>query len=265
MAVGTDTSAASVSSRRWVLIDARKLPIERSDARATADEARRRSSGSHGLPNSSQRMAGRIAVITARCGRTSPQRASMYVLDSSAARTMWLNGTGSPYAVCVCPSAVVETNTRPAIREANSSGRRWAYSMMVIPPSEWPTSTTGPSPAVSRTTAARSSPSWASVASRRRIAQERPCPRASYATTRAGIPIAAGRSTTWRRQMRRSSVQPCRRMTVTAGERSPWDSPYASPCSRTPPSRRSSISDTDCGCAPIAVTPPVAVIPPVYW
>jgi hypothetical protein len=54
-----------------------------------------------------------------------------------------------------------------------------------IPPSEWLTSTTGRSPAWSRTTARRSSPNWPTVDRRGCAHPLRPCPRWSNSTSRA--------------------------------------------------------------------------------
>ena len=60
----------------------------------------------------------------------------------------------SPAEVCSRPT--------PTTRVPNSSGRLAASRMIVIPPMEWPISTTGPGPATSSSTCSRSAASWSS-------------------------------------------------------------------------------------------------------
>ena len=108
-------------------------PIE---ARATADEVSRRSSGEQVSPNSSQRSDGRSARSRCRCSRQEPQRARTQAPLVSASRTSRVIRGESPYTVWVWPSAVVATKTRPATRAVNSAGRLSAYSMIVMPPRE---------------------------------------------------------------------------------------------------------------------------------
>ena len=56
--------------------------------------------------------------------------------------------------------------------------------IVVIPPIEWPTSTSGPSGATAEITEARSSPSWAIEYDEGSPRPDRPWPRWSHTTTR---------------------------------------------------------------------------------
>ena len=85
-AAGRWARAARVSSRCWAPIEARNPPIERSEARATAEVTRRMSVGSQRSPKSIQRMLGRSARSSARGGRQDPQRASTPAPVVSASR-----------------------------------------------------------------------------------------------------------------------------------------------------------------------------------
>ena len=59
---------------------------------------------------------------------------------------------------------MVEISATPTTRSPNSSGCCSASAMIVMPPIEWPTSTTGPSGTTSSRTCLRSWPSWSMVA-----------------------------------------------------------------------------------------------------
>ena len=84
-----------------------------------------------------------------------------------------------------CTEAAVPTRTVPRTRRPKSAWRDPAYAMIVIPPMEWPTSTSGESPGtVAAMTSARSSPSSRTVAFGGRPMVESPWPRWSYVTTR---------------------------------------------------------------------------------
>ena len=69
-------------------------------------------------------------------------------------------------------------------RSPNSSGCWSASAMIVMPPIEWPTSTSGPVGAVASITAARSRPSWSMVACSAGPGRTAPCPRWSQNTSR---------------------------------------------------------------------------------
>jgi hypothetical protein len=83
------------------------------------------------------------------------------------------------------PRAAVEMSTAPATLVPNRPGYWSARAMMVIPPMEWPTSTTGPAPgAVASITALRSVPSWPMLPLPAADRPDRPWSRWSQKTSR---------------------------------------------------------------------------------
>ncbi len=93
------------------------------------------------------------------------------IIDGMAARTAGRTRAGSQVTGSMVPAAV-EISTVPMTLLPNSSGCWSASAMMVMPPIEWPTSTTGVSPgAVASITSCRSAPSWSIVT---RLGSERP-------------------------------------------------------------------------------------------
>ena len=86
---------------------------------------------------------------------------------SSGWSTLWVRS----------PPAAVEIRPTPTTRSPNSSGSCSASAMTVIPPMEWPTSTTGPSGTSSSSTVFRSRPSCSIVAWCFVERPERPCER----------------------------------------------------------------------------------------
>ena len=86
--------------------------------------------------------AGRRRIVQAATGKT-------------AARTR-VSSSGSPKFRSARLPLDVEIRAAPTTREPNSSGRSAASPMIVMPPIEWPTSTTGPRGTRASRTAARS-------------------------------------------------------------------------------------------------------------
>src|SRR5690606_26748171 len=82
--------------------------------------------------------------------------------------------------------AEVLINATPRTRSRNSSGRCSANAMIVMPPIEWPTSTTSPVGATARSTASRSRPSCSIVLPLLVDCPARPWLRWSYSTRRVG-------------------------------------------------------------------------------
>ncbi len=82
------------------------------------------------------------------------------IIDGTASLIGGRSGAGSQVTGSTVVAAV-EISATPMILPPNSSGCWSASAMMVIPPIEWPTSTTGWSPgAVAISTSCRSAPSW---------------------------------------------------------------------------------------------------------
>ena len=95
----------------------------------------------------------------------------------AACRATGRSGAGSQ-SVGSTPPAAVEISTAPVTLVPNSSGCWRASAMIVIPPIEWPTSTTGAGPgATAVSTAYRSAPSWEMVQDSRLHWPDRPWPR----------------------------------------------------------------------------------------
>src|SRR5579859_312489 len=83
------------------------------------------------------------------------------------------------------PRAAVETSTAPATLVPNRPGYWSARAMMVIPPMEWPTRTTGAGPgAAASITALRSAPSWPMLPLPSADRPDRPWSRWSQKTSR---------------------------------------------------------------------------------
>lgn len=86
-----------------------------------------------------------------------------------------------------CP-AIVPISATPATRSRNSCGSWSASAITVMPPIEWPTSTSGPLGTTASSTALRSLPSWSIEAGRparyERERSERPWLRWSQKTSR---------------------------------------------------------------------------------
>jgi hypothetical protein len=82
------------------------------------------------------------------------------VRTGSTRRVTGIAREGSPKVTCASLPAEVQTSATPTTRSPNSSGRPSASAMTVMPPMEWPTSTTGPVGTTSSSTRPRSRPSW---------------------------------------------------------------------------------------------------------
>src|SRR6476661_1015 len=100
--------------------------------------------------------------------------------------------------------------------------------MMLIPPMECPTSTTGPAGVVASSTSPRSRPVRSMVARVSLVQPERPCPRWSQRTSRARSRTAAR----WRSHSTRRAVKPCEKTTVSGASAGP----STSTCRGTPSS-----------------------------
>src|SRR5690349_19330216 len=102
--------------------------------------------------------------------------------------------------------------------------------MMVIPPMEWPTKTTGPAPgAAASITALRSAPSWPMLPLPSSDRPDRPWSRWSQKTSRCSV-----RSRRWKCQQSWFSVYPWQKMIVIGAV----SGPLISTCSGTPSSAR---------------------------
>ncbi len=97
--------------------------------------------------------------------------------------------TGRPKVTASQFPARVPISATPATRSRNSSGYWSASAIIVMPPIEWPTRTSGPVGATASITALRSPPSWSipagSPARKERERSERPWLRWSHRTSRA--------------------------------------------------------------------------------
>ena len=165
-AAGTSPSRPSVSSRCCAPIEARKPPIDRSDVRPT------RASSPQGvvlvLVAEEQPAQGRAQRRQQRPVRPPGAGAGQHAGAESSRRP----ASARPAAAagrtgCAwCPRRWSRRTAARRPGRRTRPGGACAYSMIVMPPIECPASTTGPVGASRRSTSARSSPSWPSVADR---------------------------------------------------------------------------------------------------
>ena len=133
------------------------------------------------------RPTGRSGAARRRCGARGP------AWRRPATRTVRRAPSGRTGSRIRCTStlpAVVEIRPTPTTRSPNSSGCCSARAMIVIPPIEWPTSTTGPSGTTSSRTCLRSWPSWSMVALPSAIGRSG---RASAGRSRPRAPVRGSR------------------------------------------------------------------------
>ena len=130
--------------------------------------------------------------------------------------------------------AEVAMSATPATRSANSAGSCSASAMTAMPPIECATSTSGPSGASARITAARSWPSWSRVQLSRAARSDRPWLRRSKITWRTLGSVSSASAERWKCQVRRSSAKPCTSTTVSAAR--PTAGSISAQDSRTPSS-----------------------------